>query len=327
MKTLVLNNKGYDPFIDFMKGLCIIWVVLTHSIPYEWQQMIGFPFWGAQAVPMFILIQSYHNFKHDELPSINWSKLFKRIILPFIIVEAIIAIYIFVAYLCGSGVLSTPIRAMIMSGGEGPGSYYVWVYLQFALILLPLFGWLQKKINLSDITWAVVFIALSEGLEILCSFWHPDRELYRLLAFRYVFLIYGGYLWAKHGVKCNWFTIALSLFSIVAIVLLQYGNFTFEPLVYDTAWRYFHWFCYFWVMFALTTIVNALYNIQGGVFAEIIKSVGKYSYQIFLFQLMVFYWFPSEINSWVYMIATTLLSIAPILVYYTIKEKWQIINK
>ena len=85
MRTLVLNNKGYDLFIDFMKGLCIIWVVLTHSIPYEWQQMIGFPFWGAQAVPMFLLIQSYHYFKHDELPSINWSKLFKRIILPFII--------------------------------------------------------------------------------------------------------------------------------------------------------------------------------------------------------------------------------------------------
>ena len=53
--VMLLNNKGYDPFIDFMKGLCIIWVVLTHSIPYEWQQIIGFPFWGgASSTCVFI---------------------------------------------------------------------------------------------------------------------------------------------------------------------------------------------------------------------------------------------------------------------------------
>lgn len=323
MRTLVLNNKGYEPFIDFMKGICIMWVVLTHSIPYELKQLIGFPLWGAQAVPMFLLIQSYHYFKHKELPSIHWMKLFRRIILPFVAVEAVIALSIFIASLCGSGGLMASLRALIASGGVGPGSYYVWIYLQFALILLPLFGRLQKKVHLSSIVWAIIFILISEGLEILCSFWHPDGKIYRLLSFRYIFLIYGGYLWAKHGVKCNWYTIALSLFSIVMIILLQYRNFTLEPLIYDTTWRYFHWFCYFWVIFALTTIVNALYNIQRErKITEIIKAAGRYSYQIFMVQLMVFYWFPSEINSWVYMIATTILSIVPVLVYNTIKGSY-----
>lgn len=32
MRTVLLNNKGYDPFIDFMKGLCMICVVLTMLI-------------------------------------------------------------------------------------------------------------------------------------------------------------------------------------------------------------------------------------------------------------------------------------------------------
>ncbi|MBR1785721.1 MAG: acyltransferase family protein [Paludibacteraceae bacterium] len=327
MQIVVLNNKGYEPFIDFMKGLCILWVVLTHSIPYHWQQMIGFPFWGAQAVPIFLLIQSYHYFKHEDLPTVNWGKLFKRIILPYLVVESIIVLHIIIAYLCGSGVLSTPLRSLFLLGGNGPGSYYVWIYLQFALIILPLFGWLQKKLAFSDFTWGIVFVIVSEVLEILCSIWHPSEYIYRLLAFRYIFLAYGGYIWAKHFITNNWITINLSIISIISIYIFQYKNFTFEPWIFNTDWRYFHWFCYFLAIFLLPAIANISYRLMGGVFAEFIKYLGKYSYQIFLFQLLVFYWFPLEINSWAYMIATTLLSIVPVLVYYAIKERWQIINK
>lgn len=326
MCTVLLNNKGYDPFIDFMKGLCIICVVLTHSISYKWQQIIGFPFWGAQAVPMFLLIQSYHYFKYEELPSINWRKLFRRILLPFFIVETIIALYILIAYCYGSGALTTPLLALILNGGEGRGSYYVWIYLQFALILLPLFGWLRQKVHLSDIHWGILFILMSEGLEILCSYWNPSNQIYRLLSFRYVFLVYGGYLWAKHGIKCNWKTIILSILSLIAIYILQYKHYTFEPWIFDTPWRYFHWCCYFFVIFLLVLLVNVLYKI-GGAFTELIKTIGKYSYEIFLFQMLVFYLFPSDVNKWTYLIATTLLSIVPVLVYYKIKTKWQIINK
>lgn len=260
-----LNNKGYDPFIDFMKGLCIICVVLTHSIPYEWQQIIGFPFWGAQAVPIFLLIQSYHYFKNEELPPIKWRKLFKRIVLPFVLVQTVIVLYIFVAYFCGSGMLTTPLLSLIMSGGEGPGSYYIWIYIQFALIFLPLCGWFQKKVHLSDIQLGIIFIIVSEGLEILCSYWHPNNLIYRLLAFRYVFLIYGGYLWAQHGIKCNLKTITLSLLSIIVIYMLQYKHYTFEPWLFDTPWSYFHWCSYFLAIFLLMFIANVFYKyILGG---------------------------------------------------------------
>ena len=245
--------------------------------------------------------------------------------LPFVIVETVIVLYIFVAYFFGSGMLTTPLRTLIISGGVGPGSYYVWIYLQFALILLPLFGWLRQKVHLSDIHWGIIFILISEGLEILCSYWNPNNWIYRLLSFRYVFLVYGGYLWAKHGVKCNWKTIILSIISLIAIYTLQYRHYTFEPWIFDTPWCYFHWCCYFFVMFLLVLLVNLFYKI-GGVFTELIKTIGKYSYEIFLFQMLVFYWFPSEINKWTYLIATTLLSIVPVLVYYRIKTKWQIIN-
>lgn len=259
MTALTFNKVGYDPFIDFMKGLCIISVVLTHSIPYEWQQAIGFPLWGAQAVPIFLIIQSFHYLKREQLPSINWRKIIKRIIFPFVLVQTVMISVIIVRYLLGSGVLSTPLKTLFYSGGNGPGSYYFWIYLQFAFILLPIFGKLQNKFHHKSWVWLILFALVSEVLEIVCSFTNITQGLYRLLAIRYVFLIYGGYVWAQNEIRINWKTISLSIFSLIAIMLFQYKGLKCEPWVYDTGWSYFHWFCYFWAIYLLVYILNWLY--------------------------------------------------------------------
>lgn len=321
MLEVKLNNAGYDPFIDFLKGMCIVWVVLTHSIPYEWQQLIGFPYWGAQAVPLFLLIQAYHYFKKEALPSINWKKLFKRIVVPFVMAQVIILASVVIGYyFFHTGQLTTPILTWIRSGGSGPGSFYFWIYSQF-VILLPCVGWIQKRINIPALGWAIVFVVISELLEILCSLTNISPEIYRLCAFRYVFLIYGGYLWAKDGIKLNWYTILLSIVSIAAIYLLQYRQMTFEPLVFDTAWRYFHWFCYFYAIWPLAFATNALFKVGEVHFAQLFQTLGKYSYEIFIFQMMVFYFFPENINPWIYLTATTLLSIVPVLLWKYIKTR------
>lgn len=324
MLEVKLNNAGYDPFIDFLKGICIVWVVLTHSIPYEWQHLIGFPFWGAQAVPLFLLIQSYHYFKKETPSSINWAKLFKRIVIPFLIAQAIILASIFVNYYCfHSGYLTTPIMHWVKAGGDGPGSFYFWIYLQFAL-LLPCVGWIQSRIKIPSWGWFVVFIVASELLEILCSITNMPEWIYRLCAFRYIFLIYGGYLWAKEGIKLNWKTALLSVISIIAIYLLRYKQLTFEPWIFNTAWAYFHWFCYFWAMCGLAYTTNILFKTGGGRFTQIIQYLGKYSYEIFIFQMLVFYFFPENINVWIYLIATTLLSIVPVVAYKYWRTKRQV---
>ena len=320
--SVKFNNEGYDSFIDFLKGICIICVVLTHSIPGEWQRMIGFPFWGAQAVPIFLLIQSYHYFKHDTLPKINWRKLFKRIVLPFAVVQALILAYIVVAYLCGSGVLKTPLKEFVYYGGRGPGSYYFWIYIQFALILLPLFGWVEKRVNIPIWLWGVVFALICELFELLCSYVHVSSEIYRLLPIRYLFLIYGGYVWAKSGVQFNFWTVALSIVSAFAIIMLQYRGMTFEPWIFDNCWRYFHWFCYCYAIWLLPSAAKVVNNIAGGGIRRLLHKAGKYSYQIFILQMLVFTIFPKDMNDWVYLIVTTVLSIAPVLGYYHIKEAY-----
>ena len=63
MTSFCLNKKGYDPFIDFVKGFCILSVVLTHSLPVWLQQHTLFSLWGGMAVPLFLMIQVFHAYK------------------------------------------------------------------------------------------------------------------------------------------------------------------------------------------------------------------------------------------------------------------------
>lgn len=273
--AVMLNNKGYDPFIDFLKGLCIISVVLTHSIFYNWQNIIGFPFWGAQAVPIFLIIQSYHVFKKDEF-KLNFVNILRRIVLPFVVVQTVFVIEILVRYFNGSGLLTTPIFNFIKSGGFGPGSYYFWIYLQFALVLLPVCYLIQHIFNFKPYVWFLGFIFVSESTELLCSFINIEPWIYRLLAFRYLFLIVGGVLWAKQGIALTKIGFILSLISVVCIYLFQYKNLIFKPWVFDTDWRYFHWFCYFYSIYLLVYIANKVYYvIQGGDSHLLLNSAGN----------------------------------------------------
>lgn len=134
-----------DLFIDFLKGLCIICVVLTHNLPHSVMKASAFVAWGSMAVPLFLLIQSYHVFHTDKTrremglrsktykEHYNLAKLWKRIAMPFIIVTIITGAVLIVF---GHDPIEV-MKSALLYGGIGPGSYYVWIYLQFFL-LLPL---------------------------------------------------------------------------------------------------------------------------------------------------------------------------------------------
>lgn len=56
-KTILLSKEGYDPFIDYLKGVSILFVILAHCLPL--QEYILFSLWGAQAVPLFFLYKCF----------------------------------------------------------------------------------------------------------------------------------------------------------------------------------------------------------------------------------------------------------------------------
>lgn len=290
---VVFNKAEYDPFIDFLKGFCIICVVLTHCIFPKLGYYSLFPIWGHPAVPLFLLIQVFHAYKHGiDNVQFNWLKIWDRIIKPFLFVEVAIILMVILMRLwlaTHPDTFAGLVKRIIMGGGIGPGAYYPWIYLQFA-ILLPLFAPVFKKLH--TIPLAIFFIIFSQMLEIIYNVTNMPVWIYRLLFFRYIFLVYLGYILVTKGFSINKKTICLSVISLSCFLFFNYWDTDLSPFFVTDApsWRSCHWLCYIYMCYLLLFIINKIY---GGLFCyekllAFIQQAGRYSYDIFLFQMFYF---------------------------------------
>ena len=279
---LRLKCDGYDPFIDYLKGICILLVILTHCLP---------DLWGGTAVPIFLIIQVFHTYKKGlDNVKINFNKLWNRIIKPFLLTEIIlIVIGLGSKILTGqSDNLLSYLSNVAKLGGRGSGAYYPWIYIEFAL-LLPIIAPILKKIN--GIYLAIAFIIISELFEIMCSLMNMPEFIYRILFFRYTFLIYLGYLLVIKGYILNWKTLLVSIISASSILLFVYTKTDLSPFIYNVSkWKPYHWICYFYIAFFLLFFFKFIYQrtIRFGKICEYIKKMGRYSFEIFLFQMIFF---------------------------------------
>lgn len=278
-KVICFNKNGYDPFIDFIKAYAIICVLLGHTFPYHHET--GYSLWYGMQVPLFILVQVFHVFKKGKY-SFSFQKIIIRVFLPFLLVQ--LCLFLVLLLFTDSG--NTLINSSLMGGGIGPGSYYPWIFLQFALIL-PIIKPLVDKINKMQITIIVLFVSIA--LEILSSLIHLPDSIYRLLAVRYLFIIYLGWIWVRDGIIINANTLLLSLLSLLTIVYFDYFYVNTEPWFYNTAWKTHRWPCYFYVSTLLTYILYVIYNKTKQVkyIDKATKMLARCSYEIFLIQMAV----------------------------------------
>lgn len=282
-------TNGQDDFIDYLKGICIIWIVLTHALSFTCKDHILFDFWGCQAVPLFLLIQVFHCCKHGYkriTDGYKLHKLFRRIIYPFIIIE-IAAVILEMALRHDDYLLL--FKAFIIQGGLGPGSYYVWIYLELYFLLPVVDHYILRRKNVM-----IICLLISIALEVLCSYVHMHPFLYRLLFFRYFFLFYLGYIWAKKGVNLNFWTISLSIVSLIFIYIFKYTDLNLEPFFAKSDWKIFHWITYFYVAFLLTWLIRKAFEYTPKRTNRIIRICGKQSYNIFLWQMLVFLYFETN---------------------------------
>ena len=288
---ITFNKSGYDPFIDFIKAYAIIMVVFTHCIPTSVYNYILGCLWIDVQVPLFLLIQVFHAYKNEKNPKINIKKMAKRIVLPFAIIQ--IVIFVILALLSEDDVCKLLNISVLIRGGYGPGSYYFWVYIEFAFLLRWAFPYLERH-NVKTLT--IVFIIISMIIDIICSITNMPEQLYRLLALRYVFLILLGYLWVKQGIVLNKRTTALAVCSILATLFFSYTNFDLEPLFFTTGWKTHRWLCYYFIATLFVVLLKRIYNnvSKHKIVDKIIREIGKCSYDIFLFQMAVFTLFTSN---------------------------------
>ena len=299
------QTTGHDEFIDFIKSYAILCVIFGHTFPML--DKIGYGIWAGMQVPLFILIQTFHYLKKERNFKINVGKILGRVVVPFVIAEILTFI---VAMLIKGESASTLIQEFIQKGGYGPGSYYPYIYLQITL-LLPFFAILLKHFNKSGQRSAIssqcqsqsqsqslliVFLLLSEGFEILFSLIDFPDTIYRILAIRYIFLLYLGWLWVKDGVIINKTTMLLSALSLCAIIYFEYVPIDNEPWFYSTGWRFHRWPCYFFVANGFIAILHYIWKFlkNNKFIVNAVKTIASATYEIFLVQMSVIYLFTTK---------------------------------
>ncbi len=304
-----------------MKGYAILCVLLAHALPNP--DATGYALWGGMQVPLFLLIQVFHSFKKE--PHFSFAKLMKRVVLPFLLIQLVL-----ITMACKQGdICNQLIVSIIGGGGRGPGSYYFWLYLQFA-VLLPLLYPLTNKLKRSQLL--IIFLLVSVGCEVLSSLIHIPEPVFRLLCLRYLFLIYLGIEWVQEGIVINAKTLLLSLISIAAIIYFTYFDHSLEPFFFKTAWRYHRWICYFYVAYLLAWLLSLGYNAIRNVnwLDRFFKSIGDASYEIYLVQMAVFSIFSRRLLSFLpevvgvvsYVIIGLTVSIVGGLVYHRLWSKY-----
>lgn len=124
---------------------------------------------------------------------------------------------------------------------------------------------------------------------MMSSFINIPDFVYRLLAVRYVFLIFLGWLWVERGIVLNWKTVSISLLSLMSIVYFEYFYQPDEPWFFDTTWKCHRWPCFYYVSTLLCGLLYYLYyKIKRiDLIVSITKLLARCSYEIFLVQMLV----------------------------------------
>lgn len=275
-------NKERILSVDALKGLAIIAVLLLHSLDSEILDFIKSVIHIGQAVPVFALITFYLTFLSLEKNGgrirgyysvERLKRMSKRILLPFIVVTFVQCLML----VCVSRF--HPLEILI-EGGYGPGSYYVWIYLQIWL-LAPLIFWLLKK---NDVVGSIVVYVACIALNVLCSYC-CNNDAWRLLVVRYLSLSVIAWIWLRYSSYTKANKLYLVLLGLLSLsYLLYFERFDVSPFVYYGSWRSQNYPVYFWT-FVLVILCVKLIAVIPRRLCNILVWLGVNSWEVFLAQM------------------------------------------
>ncbi|RSD35195.1 MAG: acetyltransferase, fucose-4-O-acetylase [Methanohalophilus sp.] len=262
----------------------------------------GAPFHIWQAVPIFIIIAGYvgalsykrhQNSTLLQLYSIRLlSRRIKRIIVPFIVVFTIQIIYIYIYIYPDVGPIQiTNIITSFISGGHGPGSYFVPLIIQHILILPILYVWIIKYPKYFIPLTFLISLTL-EQLMILLS---VPVDVYRLLYIRYFFAgALGVWLAINHKTPIK-ILILGALLSSIYIFVVNYLN--YQPSFIYPAWSSQHSPSYLWTLLIIVAGISYFPEDATNLIQSLIKKLGQASWHIFLVQMTYFWILGSHVKS------------------------------
>lgn len=293
-------SKQHNHFVDVLKGICIIFVIISH-LPWSNEQRLQylFPFWIDMAVPVFMIISGYVyalSYKRNGINQMGEAYLLKNVIskmmrytIPFVIAYAIEIFWIvfidrFSFPLDGALTLG---QAFLV-GGLGPGSYYYPLMMQF-IFVYPLIYFAIKKYQANGVVILGCFNAL---FELLKWAYLMNEETYRLLLFRYLLLIaVGCYIASDNFKMVNKASIIVTIIGVFYIYCYSYLQYTFPIITYWTGTSFIA--CFYIIPLSMFGI-DKLKNIR----FKPVEIIGKASYHIFLVQMVWYYLAHERIASW-----------------------------
>ena len=165
-----------------------------------------------------------------------------------------------------------------MEGGYGPGSYYFPIMIQF-IFLFPVIYFVISKYKTKGL---IISGVLNISFEIFKNIINMNVDLYRLLVFRYIFIIaFGAYVYIEDDKrKLNIINVLLFLIGIVFNILITY-NF-YSPIIFN-CWTSTCMFASFLICFVVSMCIERV-NIK----SKCIELVSDSSFNIFLVQMVWF---------------------------------------
>lgn len=275
------DKKCRNRTIDFIKGLCIVFVIVTH-LDWEDSERLKylFPYWIDMAVPIFMIISGYVYAKSLERKNMdslskayNVHNIVKNIIrytIPYFF------IILFEIFAVGVGDSSDVIQFFIR-GGTGPGSYYYPIMIQF-IFVFPVIYYMVKKYDFYGVCLCVIFNAI---YELLKTSYMMEDACYRVLIFRYIFIISCGCYLAikKRKIRTEW-KIIVFISGFIFITMCRYGNYVPYTI---TKWIGTSWLASMYVVPLIFWVIR-----KDKLKCRIIEIIGKASYNIYLVQMVYF---------------------------------------
>lgn len=182
--------------IDMLKGIAIIFVIIIHTDFFASRHPVYLLILNL-AVPTFLMCSSFvlalrffHRERGDMYRPAVLKKAFARLAVPMIVSYAC---YLLFLYICEHDMSPWYLLKTFVLARFGLGSYYYFIVIQF-ILLAPLILSLVKKQREKGL---LILALISLVFELICQSIHLQKDIYKVLIFRYLpcigcgFYLYG----------------------------------------------------------------------------------------------------------------------------------------
>ena len=287
---------------DLLKMLSIASVVAIHTlVPYPGIGKYLSPLLQAVAVPIFILISAYLRTKKMNKIGVKGAYQPKYMFISFM---SLMLAYIFIVVIEIIGCLPLQRHGIplplgthfldsvpdflywLFTGTLGFGSYYIPIMVEL-IVFLPLLYLLFKKNRNAGL---LLCFGLNLAYDLLAHFLGMHSDVYRLLIFRFTFMLGCGIYLGMQEEKEKKEDVQAGLFLLLGIVYVVVNTYIFTFPIFD-AWSassmFVAFFAYGFVYFMMKRF--------SGIGYHKIFVFGKASYHIFLVQMLFYFFYGNKL--------------------------------